>query len=75
MAFDVKPFLLRPEFERVIATKEFFHNNLILCLIFDTHFEIWSIDIYRVNANNWHNLHGMFFNKDQAMEKFNNIRL
>ena len=60
---------------KIIKSKNFFHNNLTLQLIFDSDFNLFYIEIYRHNENKSYNLHGCFVLENDAITKFNQIQL
>lgn len=61
--------------ETIVKAKLFHHNNLILQLIYNSHFDIYTINIHRENDNSDSDLFGLFQDLESATEKFNSIKL
>jgi hypothetical protein len=59
----------------VVQAKLFHHNNLVLQLLFDRHFSVYTINVYRVNDRTDSNLWGLFTELKDAQSKFERIRL
>lgn len=61
----------------VIRGKLFHHNNLILHLLFDPHFEVYLINVHRINNGENADLWGIFDRDDleRAITKFESIKL
>jgi hypothetical protein len=64
---------------RVIQAKLFHHNNLVLQLLHDTHFNVYRINVYRINDRSNSDLWGIWDADDDglthATAKFNKVRL
>jgi hypothetical protein len=55
--------------------KLFHHNNLQLSIVYDSHFDIYTIEIHRLNDNTTFNPFGIFLTLQHAISKFNTIKL
>ena len=60
---------------QILESKSFHHNNLILQLIFDTDFDLYTINIHRKNDNTNSDLFGCFMTFESAKTKFDTIKL
>lgn len=60
---------------KTIAEKAFHHNNLKLRLVYDTHFGVYTVDIYRENTRQTFSLHGIFLEEADARVVFDRVRL
>jgi hypothetical protein len=66
-----------PTHYKLVASKSFHGDNLILQLCYDTLMDIYDIHIIRVNCQELHSLWGMWTGDDEAgaLRKFNSIVL
>lgn len=60
---------------QIVKSKAFHHNNLVLRAIYDTDFDIYSIEIHRLNDDTVSNLWGCFMSKADVLKKFDTISL
>ena len=64
---------------RIVHAKLFHHNNLVLQLLFDHHFNMYRINVYRLNDQSNTDLWGVYFDDDdgyaRARAKFDSIQL
>ena len=64
---------------RVVEAKLFHHNNLVLQLLYDTAFSIYTLNVHRINDQSDTQLWGLYLNdadgRESAYAKFNEVRL
>lgn len=59
----------------ILHSQTFYHDNLILQIQRDTCLDLFYINIHRINTKTDHDLFGVFMTYDDAIKKFNTIKL
>lgn len=60
---------------QIKLSKNFHHNNLILQILYHPHFDLYTINIHKINDNTNYDIFGIFETLQHATKKFNTIQL